>query len=97
MTDVVAIGDVVIGVGDVQGLQRGTAVSWVSRDGLTWVKSPEAPVQEGAEFYAITPGGAGRLRRGCLRRPGLVRPGRLDHSGSLTSKWRFAPQREGRT
>lgn len=59
MTDVVAIGDQAIAVGDVQGLQRGTAVSWVTRDGLSWVKSPEAPVQEGAEFYAIIPSSSG--------------------------------------
>ncbi|MBI2782347.1 MAG: hypothetical protein HYX55_11210 [Chloroflexi bacterium] len=69
MTDVVAIGDQVIGVGDVQGLQRGTAVSWVTRDGLTWAMSLEAPVQEGAEFYAITPGGAGAFAVGAFGAP----------------------------
>lgn len=69
MTDVLAIGDVVVAVGDVQGLQRGTAVSWVSRDGLTWVKSLEAPVQEGAEFYAITPGGPGAFAVGAFGAP----------------------------
>ncbi len=69
MTDVVAIGDVVIAVGDVQGLQRGTAVSWISRDGLSWTKSIEAPVQEGAEFYAITPGGPGALAVGAFGAP----------------------------
>lgn len=69
MTDVVTIGDAVIGVGDVQGLQRGTAVSWVSRDGLTWAKSLEAPVQEGAEFYAITPDGAEALAVGAFGAP----------------------------
>ena len=35
MADVAAIGESVIGVGDYQGLQRGTATSWVSRDGLS--------------------------------------------------------------
>ena len=69
MTDVVAIGDQVIGVGDVQGLQRGTAVSWVSRDGLHWTKSLEAPVQEGAEFYAITLSGSGALAVGAFGAP----------------------------
>lgn len=69
MTDVVGIGDEAIAVGDVQGLQRGTAVSWVTRDGLTWLKSPEAPVQEGAEFYAITPGGAGAFAVGAFGAP----------------------------
>jgi hypothetical protein len=50
-------------------LQRGTAVSWVTRDGLTWVKSPEAAVQEGAEFYAITPGGPGAFAAGAFGAP----------------------------
>jgi hypothetical protein len=59
MTDVVAIGSAVIGVGDVQGLQRGTAESWRSTDGLTWTMSNSAPVQEGAEFYAVLPNGTG--------------------------------------
>jgi hypothetical protein len=59
MTDVVAIGDLAIAVGDVQGLQRGTAESWISRDGVTWTVSNSAPVQQGAEFYAIVPNGSG--------------------------------------
>jgi hypothetical protein len=59
MTDVVAIGDIVIGVGDVQGLQRGTAISWLSRDGLAWEQARSAPVQEGAEFYAAIPSASG--------------------------------------
>jgi hypothetical protein len=59
MTDVVAVGQTVIAVGDVQGLQRGTAESWLSTDGLTWRMSNSAPVQEGAELYAIIPNDAG--------------------------------------
>jgi hypothetical protein len=69
MTDVVPVGDLVVAVGVVQGLQRGTAVSWISPDGLAWAKSPEAPVQEGAEFYAITPGGPGALAVGAFGAP----------------------------
>jgi hypothetical protein len=69
MTDVVAIGDVAIAVGDVQGLQRGTAVSWVSRDGLSWKLSASAPVQSGAEFYAIAPNGNGALAVGAFGAP----------------------------
>lgn len=69
MTDVVGIGDVVIAVGDVQGLQRGTAESWVSRDGLTWTMSNSAPVQEGAEFYAIAIGASGALAVGAFGAP----------------------------
>ena len=59
MTDVVGIGDQAIAVGDVQGLQRGTAEGWVTRDGLTWTMSNSAPVQEGAEFYSIIASGTG--------------------------------------
>jgi hypothetical protein len=69
MTDVVSIGDVAIGVGDVQGLQRGTAISWVSMDGLSWQQSASAPVQEGAEFYAIAPNGIGALAVGAFGAP----------------------------
>jgi hypothetical protein len=53
MTDVATVGEVAIGVGDVQGLQGGTAISWVSPDGLAWRQSVSAPVQEEPEFYAI--------------------------------------------
>ena len=69
MTDVVAIGDTVIGIGDVQGLQRGTATSWVSRDGISWERARAAPVQEQAEFYAITPGGPGVIVVGSFGAP----------------------------
>jgi hypothetical protein len=69
MTDVVAIGDVVIGVGDYQGLQRGTATSWVSHDGVTWVQARSAPVQQQGEFYAITPGGPGAIVVGSFGAP----------------------------
>jgi len=69
MTDVVTVDGVAIGVGDVQGLQRGTAVSWISRDGLTWQQSASAPVQEGAEFYGITAAGHGALVVGAFGIP----------------------------
>jgi hypothetical protein len=69
MTDVVAIGDSVIGVGDYQGLQRGTAISWVSRDGIHWAQARSAPVQEQGEFYAITPGGPGVIVVGAFGAP----------------------------
>lgn len=69
MTDVTAIGDIVIAVGDIQGLQRGTAMSWVSRDGLSWARSNRHPVQEGAEFYAIAPGGPGAFVVGAFGAP----------------------------
>ena len=69
MTDVVAIGDSVIGIGDYQGLQRGTATSWVSRDGIHWDQARSAPVQEQGEFYAITPGGPGAIAVGSFGAP----------------------------
>ncbi|HEX2626464.1 MAG TPA: hypothetical protein VHL56_06125 [Candidatus Limnocylindrales bacterium] len=61
MTDVTMVGDQLIAVGTLQGLQRGTAISWVSKDGMTWQQARSAPVQEGAEFYAVIPGGPGAL------------------------------------
>jgi hypothetical protein len=69
MTDVAAIGNVMVGIGVVQGLQRGTAVAWVSSDGLHWTRSRSAPVQEGAEFYAILAGGPGALAVGAFGAP----------------------------
>lgn len=69
MTDIAAVGDQVIGVGVLQGLQRGTAIAWVSRDGRTWQQARSAPVQEGAEFYAIIPGGPGALVVGAFGAP----------------------------
>ena len=69
MTDVVAIGDVVIGIGDYQGLQRGTAISWVSHDGMSWEQARSAPVQQQGEFYAITPGGPGAIAVGSFGAP----------------------------
>jgi hypothetical protein len=69
MTDVATIGEIEMGVGVVQGLQRGTAVAWVSSDGLHWTQSRSAPVQEGAEFYAIIPGGPGALVVGAFGAP----------------------------
>jgi hypothetical protein len=69
MTDVAAVGDAVLAVGDYQGLQRGTAISWISRDGLTWQESRSAPVQEGAEFYGVIPGGPGAIVVGAFGAP----------------------------
>jgi hypothetical protein len=69
MTDVVAIGDTVIATGDYQGLQRGTATSWVSRDGIRWDQARSAPVQQQGEFYAITPGGPGAIVVGSFGAP----------------------------
>jgi hypothetical protein len=69
MTDVTAIGDTVVAIGVFQGLQRGTGTSWVSSDGLHWDRARPAPVQEQAEFYAITPGGPGAIVVGSFGAP----------------------------
>ena len=69
MTDVVTIGDTVLAVGEYQGLQRGTATSWISTDGLHWQQARTAPVQEQGEFYAVTPGGPGAIVVGSFGAP----------------------------
>jgi hypothetical protein len=69
MTDAVAVGDEVIAVGDYQPNQRGTAVSWISRDGVTWKRAAPAPVQEQAEFAAIAAGGPGAVAVGVYGLP----------------------------
>ena len=69
MTDAAAIADEVIAVGDYQPNQRGTAVSWVTPDGMTWQRAAPAPVQEGAEFYAIATGGPGAVAVGAYGLP----------------------------
>ncbi|MBA2718075.1 MAG: hypothetical protein H0U52_02375 [Chloroflexi bacterium] len=69
MTDVAAIGDIVIAIGDYQALQRGTAIAWVSRDGIHWDRAHSAPVQEQAEFYAIAPRGIGAVVVGSFGAP----------------------------
>jgi len=69
MTDVVTIGDTLLAVGEYQGLQRGTATSWISHDGLHWQQARTAPVQEQGEFYAVTAGGPGAITVGSFGAP----------------------------
>ena len=69
MTDVVPIGDTVIGIGTYQGLQRGTGTAWVSSDGVHWQRARSAPVQQQGEFYAITAGGPGAIVVGSFGAP----------------------------
>jgi hypothetical protein len=64
MTDAVAVNDTLIAVGAYQPDQRGTAVSWISGDGVTWQRGAPAPVQEQAEFRAITARGPGAVAVG---------------------------------
>jgi hypothetical protein len=69
MTDVVGIGEVVIGVGTAQINQRGAAASWVSSDGISWTRAVRAPVLEQGEFYAVAAGGPGVVAVGAFGAP----------------------------
>jgi len=69
MTDVAVVGDELIGVGNYIGLQRGTAISWVSRDGIAWQEARSAPVQEQGEFYAVASTGEGVVAVGSFGQP----------------------------
>lgn len=69
MTDVVPVGDQLVAIGDYQDLQRGTGISWVSRDGQHWTQSRSAPVQQQAEFYAVVVGGPGLVVVGAYGAP----------------------------
>jgi len=69
MTDVTVVGAELIGVGNYVGLQRGTASSWVSSDGVHWQQARSAAVQEQGEFYAVTPGGPGIVTVGSYGAP----------------------------
>jgi hypothetical protein len=69
MTDVVAVGDELVGIGNYVGLQRGTAVSWVTTDGRHWLPARSAPVQEQGEPYAVAAGGPGIVIVGSFGAP----------------------------
>lgn len=69
MTDVTVVGDLVVGVGNVVGLQFGTAASWVSRDGLQWTRSTDTPAMEQGELNAVIVGGPGLVAVGTFGAP----------------------------
>ena len=69
MTDVAVVGEELVGVGNYVGLQRGTAISWVSRDGLHWEQARSAPVQEQVELYAVVHSGSGIVAVGSFGAP----------------------------
>jgi hypothetical protein len=58
MTAVTAAGRGLVAVGNRVGVQYGTATSWVSGDGRTWLRSPGYPALEQGEMLAVaaTPG-----------------------------------------
>jgi len=55
-------------------LQRSTATSWVSHDGLHWEEALSAPVQEQVELYAVAPAGPGVVAVGAFGGPDDVIP-----------------------
>ncbi len=69
MTDVAVVDRQLIGIGVLQGLQRGIATSWVSRDGVHWDRAISAPIQQQVELYAITAGGPGAIVVGAFGAP----------------------------
>ena len=74
MTDVAVAGDRLIGVGKYAPLQRSTATSWVSTDGLHWEQARSAAVQEQAEFTAVVAAGPGVVAVGSFGGPDDVIP-----------------------
>jgi hypothetical protein len=64
MTDVVAVDDRVVAVGDYQPLQRATGTAWVSTDGTTWQRAGNIPVLEQADLHAVATGGPGLILAG---------------------------------
>ena len=82
MTDVTVAGDELVGIGNYVGVQRGTATSWVSADGLHWEKAHVSPIQQQVELYAIAAAGPGVVAVGSFGAPDdyiptvLLSPGR---------------------
>ncbi len=74
MTDVAVVDRQLIGIGVLQGLQRGTAMSWVSPDGVHWDRAISAPIQQQVELYAITAGGPGAIVVGAFGAPDAYVP-----------------------
>ncbi len=74
MTDVTVVGDELIAVGKYSPLQRSTATSWVSHDGLHWERARSAAVQEQVELYAVVSTGQGVLAIGSFGGPDDVTP-----------------------
>jgi hypothetical protein len=82
MTDVTAAGGELVAIGNYVGVQRGTATSWASHDGLHWEKAHVAPIQQQVELYAIAATGPGVVAVGSFGAPDdyiptvLLSPGR---------------------
>lgn len=82
MTEVTAAAGELVAIGNYVGVQRGTATSWVSHDGLRWEKAHVAPIQQQVELYAIAATGPGVVAVGSFGAPDdyiptvLLSPGR---------------------
>jgi hypothetical protein len=82
MTDVTVAGGELVAIGNYVGVQRGTATSWVSTDGLHWQKAHVAPIQQQVELYAIATAAPGVIAVGSFGAPDdyiptvLLSPGR---------------------
>jgi hypothetical protein len=59
MTDVIAVDDTLVAVGNYVGVQYGTAASWLSDDGVSWRRSTDDPALGQGEMLALTAGGPG--------------------------------------
>ena len=74
MTDVAAVGDIVVAVGTAQATQRASATSWVSTDGITWQQAHPAPILEQLELLAVAAGGPGAVAVGDFGGPDSAVP-----------------------
>lgn len=69
MTDVVAVGETLIAVGDFVGVQFGVGTAWYSTDAIHWKQSVEVPVMEQGQPYAIVAAGPGAVAVGSYGAP----------------------------
>jgi hypothetical protein len=58
MTDVLATPDGLIAVGNVVGMQYGTGMGWISRDGVSWTRSDNEAAMGQSEPLAVATDGA---------------------------------------
>jgi hypothetical protein len=82
MTDVAAVGDMVVAVGTAQATQRASATSWISLDGITWEQAHPAPIFEQVQLLAVSAGGPGAISVGVFGGPDSNVPAVLVTPGS---------------
>ena len=69
MTDVAATSEGWVAVGNTNPLQYGTATSWVSTDGATWLRAPAYPALEQGEMLAVAATHVGLVAVGSFGAP----------------------------